>query len=94
MSDPVLQLLRRELRRLSPDVRVETNEILSVLTSEVIKREVTEGDQAKDAAKKIAKVAAKSLKSKKPKEESGLGKSTDVTDDSETLNSNGGTELA
>jgi len=68
MSDPVLQLLRRELRRLSPDVRVETDEILSVLTAEVIKRDVTEGDQAKDAAKKIAKVAAKTLKTKQSKD--------------------------
>ncbi len=68
VSDPVLQLLRRELRRLSPDVRVETDEILSVLTAEVIKRDVTEGDQAKDAAKKIAKVAAKTLKTKQSKD--------------------------
>jgi len=68
ISDPVLQLLRRELRRLSPDVRVETDEILSVLTAEVIKRDVTEGDQAKDAAKKIAKVAAKTLKTKQSKD--------------------------
>jgi hypothetical protein len=67
-SDPILQLLRRELRRLSPDVRVETDEILSVLTSEVIKRDVTEGEQAKDAAKKIAKVAAKALRTKKSKD--------------------------
>lgn len=68
MSDPILQVLRRELRRLSPDVRVETEEILAVLTSEVIKREVTEGDQAKEAAKRIARVAAKALKTKKAKE--------------------------
>lgn len=75
MSDPILQVLRRELRRLSPDVRVETEEILAVLTSEVIKREVTEGDQAKEAAKRIARVAAKALKTKKAKE------SDDTADD-------------
>ena len=68
MSDPILQVLRRELRRISPDVRVDTNEILSVLTSEVIKRDVTEGDQAKDAAKTIAKVAKKALRTKKSKD--------------------------
>lgn len=68
MSEPILQVLRRELRRLSPDVRVETEEILAVLTSEVIKREVTEGDQAKEAAKKIARAAAKTLRTKKPKD--------------------------
>ena len=89
MSDPILQVLRRELRRISPDVRVDTNEILSVLTSEVIKRDVTEGDQAKDAAKTIAKVAKKVLRTKKSKEstESGLsengttGNDRDIADD-------------
>jgi len=80
MSDPVLQLLRRELRRLSPDVRVETDEILSVLIAEVIKRDVTEGDQAKDAAKKIAKVAAKTLRTKQSKES--LDAVTDQNNDS------------
>jgi len=68
VSDPVLQVLRRELKRLSPDVRVEIDEILGVLTSEVIKREVTEGDQAKEASKKIARSAAKVLRAKKPKD--------------------------
>jgi hypothetical protein len=68
MSDPILQVLRRELRRISPDVRVETTEILSVLTNEVIKREVTEGDQAKEAAKKVARVAAKANRVKKESE--------------------------
>lgn len=62
LSDSVLQVLRRELRRLSPDVRVEVDEIRAVLTSEVLKREVTEGDQADEAKKKVAKAATKALK--------------------------------
>ncbi len=70
LSETVLQLLRRELRRLSPDVRVEIDEIKSVLTAEVLKREVTEGDQAVDARKKIAKVAANPLRTRKTKEQS------------------------
>ena len=53
---------------MSPDAKVEIEEILSVLTNEVIKREVTEGDQAKEAAKKISRAAAKILRAKKPKE--------------------------
>lgn len=67
LSEPVLQLLRRELRRLSPDVRVEIEEIRSVLTSEVLKREVTEGDQSDVARKKIAKTASKLLRAKPAK---------------------------
>jgi predicted type IV restriction endonuclease len=62
LSEPVLQLLRRELRRLSPDVRVETDEIKAVLISEVLKREVTEGEQAEAARKKAARAASKSLR--------------------------------
>lgn len=96
MSDPVLQLLRRELRRLSPDVRVETDEILSVLTAEVIKRDVTEGDQAKDAAKKIAKVAAKTLKTKQSKEsiDTSGGKTQDIADDPSDSDNTDAAEMA
>lgn len=68
VSNPILQVLRRELKRLSPDVRVETDEILAVLTADVLKREVTEGDQAKEAVKKIARAAVKTLRAKKSKD--------------------------
>lgn len=78
-SDTILNVLRRELRRLSPDVRVETEEILAVLTGEVIKREVLEGDQAKDAARKIARASNKALRERKPKDESDA-----KTDEAET----------
>lgn len=67
LSDPVLQILKRELRRLSPDVKVETEEIHSVLVSEVIKREVTEGEHADMAKKKLSRVASKLLRTKTPK---------------------------
>lgn len=62
LSDPVLQVLRRELRRLSPDVRVEVDDIKSVLIGEVLKRDVTEGDQAIEARKKVTKSAGKALR--------------------------------
>ena len=37
LSDPVLEVLRREVRRLSPEVRVECDEVRSVLESEGLK---------------------------------------------------------
>jgi hypothetical protein len=61
-TDPILDVIRRELRRVSPDVKIDTDDIKSVLLHEVIKREVLEGDKAKEATKKIAKVAAKKNK--------------------------------
>ncbi|MBL8815277.1 MAG: type I restriction enzyme HsdR N-terminal domain-containing protein [Planctomyces sp.] len=62
LSDPVLQVIRRELKRLSPDLKVEVEEIKSVLSSEVLKREVLEGEKAEEAQKKANKAAAKVLR--------------------------------
>lgn len=56
LSDPVLAVVRRELRRMSPDVKIEVEEIRTALTEEVIKRDVLEGERADDARKKIAKM--------------------------------------
>ena len=40
LTETILSVMRRELKRLSPDVRIEIEEIQSVLSLEVIKREV------------------------------------------------------
>jgi hypothetical protein len=62
LTDPVLDVIRRELRRVSPDVKIDADEIRSVLSAEVIKREVLEGDKADDARKKINRAANKALR--------------------------------
>jgi hypothetical protein len=62
LSEPVLTVIRRELRRLSPDVKIEIDEIQAVLTNEVIKREVLEDEKAESAKRKIARSASKSLR--------------------------------
>ena len=61
-TDPVLEVIRRELRRVSPDVRIDIEQIKSVLSNEVIKREVMEGDKATEARKKISRAASKALR--------------------------------
>jgi hypothetical protein len=68
LSDPVVEVIRRELRRVSPEARIDLDEIRNVLTSEVIKREVMEGEKAEEARKKIARAAAKVLRAKAQKE--------------------------
>jgi len=65
LSDPVLDVLRREIRRLSPDVRVETEEIKSALETEVLKREVLEGEKAEATRRNIAKAAGRALRASK-----------------------------
>lgn len=61
-TDAVLDVIRRELRRVSPDVRIDSEQIKTVLLNEVIKREVIEGDKAEEARKKISKAASKALR--------------------------------
>jgi predicted type IV restriction endonuclease len=62
LSEPVLQVIRRELRRVSPDVRIDVDEIRTVLTTEVLKRDVLEGDKADDARRKLTRAANRALR--------------------------------
>lgn len=62
-TDNVLNIIRKELRKVSPDVKITNEEINDVLINEVIKREVLEGEKAIKATKKIGKMASKTLKS-------------------------------
>ena len=68
LSEPVLEVVRRELRRVSPDVRIDIEQIRTVLVNEVVKREVMEGDKADEARKKISRSANKSLRATSAKE--------------------------
>jgi predicted type IV restriction endonuclease len=62
LSEPVLDVIRRELRRACPDVKVKNEQIQVVLLQEVLKREVTEGEKADDARKKISRASARLLR--------------------------------
>lgn len=64
-TDGILNLIRKELKKVSPDVKITNDEIKDVLVNEVIKREVLEGEKASNATKKIARVSAKSSKANK-----------------------------
>ncbi len=68
LSEPVLTVIRRELRRLTPDVRVDNDQLASVLSGEVIKREVLEGEGAEDAKKKWEACANRRLRESKDEE--------------------------
>jgi hypothetical protein len=72
MTDPVLDVLRRELRRLSPDVRITVDDIRNAVANEVLKREVLEGEKAEAARRHVNKAPRRALKSPKaPVEENG-----------------------
>lgn len=70
LSDPVLEVVRRELRRASPDVRIDVDQIRNVLVNEVVKREVMEGDKAEEARKKLSRSSKKALRAVQHKDSS------------------------
>lgn len=70
LSDPITDVIRRELRKISPDVKVTSEQIQEVLFKEVLKREVIEGEKAEEAKKKINKVFNKISKAKVTKQNS------------------------
>ena len=83
VSNPVLEVIRRELRRISPDVKIGLEQIKSVLVSDVLKREVVESEKAEEARKKINRTAGKLLRARAAKQ------SSELTDQSETTETAG-----
>lgn len=69
LSDPVLETIRKEIRRLSPDVKIQKEDLRAIINRDVLKREVIEGDKADSARKKVQKTQGKLLREKKEKAE-------------------------
>jgi Type I restriction enzyme R protein N terminus (HSDR_N) len=86
LSDPVVEVIRRELRRMSPDIRVDLEQIRNVLTNEVLKRDVLEGEKADEARKKVARSAGKSLRSSNTKQEESSTQAAEKPATSDTAN--------
>jgi hypothetical protein len=83
LTNPVLEVIRRELRRLSPDVKIDLEQIKSVLVQDVLKREVVEGEKADEARKKIHKVASKLLRAKRVKQSTESESEEDISSETE-----------
>jgi hypothetical protein len=76
LSEPILEAVRRELRKAFPDAGLVDIEVISdILSSEVIRREILEDESATNASKKFARGVAKNQKQKNGKQE----KSNDST---------------
>jgi len=66
LTDPVVSVLRRELRRITPGAKADDQEIRETLTEEVLKREIVEGEEARSASGKVKRAASRSLR-KRPR---------------------------
>lgn len=64
LSEPVIDVIRRELRKLSPGAKITVEEIEEALKKYVFKGEVVEDPKAEEARKRIAKSQNKASKKK------------------------------
>lgn len=69
ISEPVISAIRRELRRLFPGLRVDLDQVSDILTNDVLKREVMEGEKAAETQHKLRKASGKVSRQTKQKTE-------------------------
>lgn len=78
LSEPLLTVARRELRRLFPEVRATTEELATLLRADVIKRDVMEGDRALAAEKLFRRSTRKRLRARVAASDDGGASRPDV----------------
>ena len=64
LTDDILNAIRKELRQIYPDIKVQIEGIRDTLEKDVLKREVVEGDEAERAKKKISRADRKQQRAK------------------------------
>lgn len=61
-TDTMMNVLRREVRRVSPDAKIDLDQLREVLIQDVIKREVLDGEKAAAARKLVNRAAKRTLR--------------------------------
>ena len=59
LSDPLISLMKRELRKLKSGIKINDEQLVSIIKDEVLKRELLESDAAKEANRSIQKMLKK-----------------------------------
>ncbi|MGP1361097.1 MAG: type I restriction enzyme HsdR N-terminal domain-containing protein [Candidatus Fimenecus sp.] len=69
LTDKMIGSLKSTSKKFFPDIRIDNDDLIKMLTNEVLKREITEGEAADKAKKDITKIE-KTITSKKKSEKS------------------------
>ncbi|MCP4251687.1 MAG: restriction endonuclease subunit R [bacterium] len=62
VSESILKAIRRELRKMSPKMKIDVDDVKEILMNDVVKRDIVEGDGIKDAKRIVARVHRRSRK--------------------------------
>jgi len=63
LSEPIVNSIRRDIRKLSSGIKIDVTEIEKILKNEVLKRDVIEGEDASKAISRVRRLARKTNKS-------------------------------
>ena len=66
ISEAVLKMICREIKRASPGIRVDVQDVEELIVREVVKRDVMDSAEVQDAVKRLRKAHGKKLKKRKP----------------------------
>jgi hypothetical protein len=66
LSEPVLKSLRKEIKKIAPKLKIDTDGLAEIIRGDIFKREILESDEAKQAAQ-FLKRAMRSAKSRAEK---------------------------
>lgn len=66
LSEPVIDAVKRVLRKMGIDSKVSNEDISDIILNEVLKREILDDEKSKEAKKKIAKALKPAPKPKEP----------------------------
>ena len=67
LSEPVLVVVRRELKKLAAGMKIDTTEVEQIVKTEVLKREIVEGEEAETASARVNKFYRKNTSSRRVK---------------------------
>ncbi len=69
LSEPIADAVRKVLKKMGADSKINNEEIYDIIYNEVLKREILDGEKATEAKKKVAKALKPVAKPSTPKEQ-------------------------
>lgn len=68
LTESVVSAIRKEVKKIFPEIKIDHEQISDILNNEVLKRDVIEGEKAKETQQKIKKLTSKLAKASEKKE--------------------------
>lgn len=69
LADPVLSVVRRELRKLADGMKIDVEEVEAIVRTQVLKREIVEGEEAEAAQARVSKFYRKGTTPRRTKKQ-------------------------